>query len=107
MKPVGNVTVSPRDMHSDRQKHQLDYFQMYAVKDRIDFSDFSEEPPLINLHAPLHELLPTAEDDKIMLSDFGILIARIIPHSSPLYFLMWWWNISRIFTQVKFQPSQK
>ena len=88
MKLVGdnlNVTVTPRDMRSDRQKCQLDYFQMYAVKDRIDFSEFSEEPPSVSPHPPLHELLPTGEDDKVMLSNFGILITRMLVKHIPFF----------------------
>ena len=80
-----NVTVTPRDMRSDRQKCQLDYFQMYAVKDRIDFSEFSEEPPSVSPHPPLHELLPTGEDDKVMLSNFGILITRMLVKHIPFF----------------------
>lgn len=80
-----NVTVDPRNMRSDHQACQLDYFQMYAVRDRIDISGFSEESPLVNPDTPVHELLPTAEDNMNMLSNIGILVARVLVKHIPSF----------------------
>ena len=41
--------VKPRHMRSDNQSKDLHYFHLYAAKDRIDFSEASEEPPSLRL----------------------------------------------------------
>ena len=76
-----NMTVDPRNMRSDQQA----YFQVYAVRDRIDLSGFSEEPPLVNADAPVHKLLLTAEDNMNMLSNIGILVAHVLVKHIPFF----------------------
>ena len=38
--------VKPRNMTSDFQTRSLHYFHAYAVRDRIDLSDYSNEQPV-------------------------------------------------------------
>ena len=37
-------TIKPRHMREDRQTKSIHYFQIYAVKDRVDLSNRSDEP---------------------------------------------------------------
>ena len=50
--------VKPRYMRSDNQAKDLHYFHLYAVRDRVDLSGTSEEPPSLNPDINLSELLP-------------------------------------------------
>ena len=78
-------TVTPTHRRSDRQSKILNYFQLYAVKDRIDISALSEEQPLINPDPPLQELLPNDDDDSIMISHFTILVSRVLVEHIPFF----------------------
>ena len=78
-------TVNPTHTRSDHQSKTLNYFQMYAIKDRTDISNFSEEQPLVNPNAPLQELLPNEEDDCNLLSIFSILISRALVKHVPFF----------------------
>lgn len=78
-------TVNPTHTRSDRQSKTLNYFQMYAVKDRTDISNFSEEQPLVNPNAPIQELLPNDDDDHILLLNFTILISRVLVKHIPFF----------------------
>ena len=103
-----DVTLTPTDMRSDNQSQSLNYFQLYAVRDRIDSSSMSEEPQLVNPNAPLHELLPTAEDEFAMLSNFGVLIARVLVKHLPFFLKIsqtLLFNTSLISTQLRCQQS--
>ena len=77
--------VKPRHMRSDNQSKDLHYFHLYAAKDRIDFSEASEEPPSLNPDAILSELLPTADDIKDITSNFGVLISRKLIQYFPYF----------------------
>lgn len=73
MKLVGDnidQTVNSTHTRSDHQSKTLNYFQMYAVKDRMDTSNLSKEQPLVNPDAPLQELLPN--DKKMIVFCFQI-----------------------------------
>ena len=79
-------TVKPRDMRSDRQARSLHYFHLYAVRDRIDASHLSEEPRLVEPDAPVEELLPTVEDEHMMLANFEVLIGRTLVQHMPFFY---------------------
>ena len=68
--------VKPRDMRSDNQSKDLHYFHLYALKDRIDLSEASEDPLNLNPDVVLATLIPTGDDIKEMMSNFRVLIAR-------------------------------
>lgn len=78
-------TVNPTHTCSDHQSKTLNYFQMYAIKDGTDISNFSDEQPLVNPNAPLQELLPNEEDDCNLLSIFSILISRVLVKHVPFF----------------------
>ena len=74
-------------MRSDNQAKDLHYFHLYAVRDRVDLSGTSEEPPSLDpdIHVKLSELLPTEDDIKQMKSNFVILISRQLVQYLPFF----------------------
>ena len=77
--------VKPRHMRSDQQSTDLHYFHLYATRDRVDLSDASNEPPSINPDPILSDLLPSDSDVEAMMSNFGILVARILIQYMPFF----------------------
>ena len=72
-------TVRPRHQTLDKQTQSLHYFHSYAVRDRIDFSSFSEIVPQVDLDSfDFETFLPTTSEDEQLKSNFSILIARIL-----------------------------
>ena len=61
-------------MCSDYQTCSLHYVNSYAVKDRIDFSQFSSETPT---ELTLFEVLPN-DAYKSLKDDFTVLVSRMI-----------------------------
>ena len=51
--------IKPRFMRSDFQTRSLHYVNSYAVKDRIDFSQFSSETLTHSLFLNSFQILPT------------------------------------------------
>lgn len=79
-------TVNPRYMRSDKQSQSLHYFQSYAVRDRIDLSDFSDIRPRDMAPSPedvMKQLLPSPLDDESLHANFEIHIARILVDNMP------------------------
>lgn len=57
------------------------YFHAYAVEDRVDFSNLSEEQPFsrtLDNKDLASMMVPTAEDDQVLFKHFKILIGRIL-----------------------------
>ena len=77
--------VTPRFMRSDNQSKEFHYFHQYAVRDRVDMSHLSEEPPSIDPDVALHQLIPTAEDNAAMLTNFSMLVTREIVQHMPFF----------------------
>ena len=77
--------VKPRDMRSDNQSKDLHYFHLYALKDRIDLSEASEDPLNLNPDVVLATLIPTGDDIKEMMSNFRVLIARQLIQYFPYF----------------------
>ena len=78
--------VKPRNMTSDNQTRSLHYFHTYAVKDRVDLSSFSSNPPAIDVsNINLETLLPSSEDDKVLRENLEILIGRTLRKNIPFF----------------------
>ena len=80
-----DYTVVPTIAHSDNQSHTLNNFHMFGVKDRVDISNLSEEHPLVNPDASLQELLPAEDNDNGMISNFTILVSRVLVENVPFF----------------------
>ena len=70
--------IKPRNMTFDYQTRSLHYFHAYAVRDRIDLSSFSSDPPEVDLEQlNLESLLPTVDDCRALYSNLAVLVGRI------------------------------
>ena len=71
-------------MRSDHQTRGLHFFNVYALRDRIDFCGLDNAASLI---APdeinLDVLIPSEEDYEVLLSNFSTLVTRIILQNVP------------------------
>lgn len=67
--------VKPRFMRSDYQTRSLHYVNSYAVKDRINFCQFSSETPT---ELNLFDVVPNDDDYKSLKDDFTVLVSRMM-----------------------------
>jgi len=58
-----NKNVHPRDMRSDHQTHSFNFFHTYAVRDRIDLSEFSDDERSPEVFKA-ENLLPSTDNKK-------------------------------------------
>lgn len=59
--------VKPRHMTCEHQTNSLHYFHTYAVKDMIDLSHFSDDPPNLDTESvQLDNLLPPSSNEKVI-----------------------------------------
>ena len=74
-----NKEVQPRDMRGEHQSRSLHYFHSYAVCDRINVADVSDivTSPDIS-QVDLTEILPTPSDNQALLSNYTLLIFRVL-----------------------------
>ena len=75
--------VKPRNQTLDRQGRSLHYYHHFAVEDRIDFSSESEEPPSEAISLSMDDVLPTEDDYTTILSNFAVLVCRVICENMP------------------------
>ena len=88
-----DYNVDPRYQRSDNGTKSLHYFQSYAVKDRIDFSHLSSEPPdvsSISKEQLALSVLPSLQDDEAIRNNIIILVARILCDNVPFFQQTWW-----------------
>lgn len=74
-------SVKRRYMRSDKGNLSLHYFHSYAVMDRIDVSDLSDEIVprcLPNPDVIARSLLPSAHDDSFLKQNFAVLVSRVL-----------------------------
>ena len=76
--------VKPRDMTSEHQTRSLHYFHAYAVRDRIDLSDYSSEPPVPDLGKMNFDALLPSDDDAVVLQTnmvtlIGLVLCKYMP----------------------------
>ena len=74
--------VKPRFVRSDHQTHSLHFVHSYAVKDRIEFSQFSSKTPTA---VNIFDIIPDEHDYKSLKSDFAVLISRMIVEYMPFF----------------------
>ena len=73
--------MKPRDQQVDSQNRSLHYVQVYAVRDRVDFSQLSTAPPPRD--GLVYDILPTTSDYQVLKDNFSILIACILVEHIP------------------------
>lgn len=67
-------TVRPRYMREDAQNQSLHYVQVYAVKDRIDYSSIPDPAPSSTRN--IFNIIPSS--DAQLKKNLAILVARIL-----------------------------
>ncbi len=78
--------VKPREMRIDAQASTLHYFNVYALADRVDVSDLPDEPSLPDLSSiNVMDVLPSRDDHRVLLSNIGVLIGRVIKRRMPFF----------------------
>ena len=81
--------VKARYMRSDKHHNQsLHCFHSFAIKNRIDFSHLSDVQPHSCANSPHNtavSLLPSADDDRLLRKNFGILISRVLVTHMPFF----------------------
>ena len=79
-------TVKPREEVGDNHKQVLHYFQSYAVRDRIDLSNFEDAPSLPDLKtANVKDVLPTEADTTSLKKNFATLASKIVRKYMPYF----------------------
>ena len=78
--------VRPREMHSDVQNRSLHYFHSYAVRDRVDMSQFSNDIEVHDIESiNLQEVLPTCKDEETLRKNVAILVGRTLAKYNPWF----------------------
>ena len=74
--------MKPRYRRIDHGTDSLHFFHIYAVKDRIKLSSVPDSPsPSISIpvsELPIETLLPSESDYQGLLSNFSVLISRVL-----------------------------
>ena len=74
--------VYTRHMRIDHRNKSLHYFHMYAVENRVHFSELSEECPdnshVLDFQSVAKSLLPSSRDDSTLKKNIAILISRVL-----------------------------
>ncbi len=80
--------VKPREMRVNVKAQMLNYFNMCAVRDRLDASELPDNPSLpdpITTAKQVEVLLPKVEDHKTITSNFSILVGRVLKKYMPFF----------------------
>ena len=67
--------VRPSFQRHDRTTQSLHYFHSYAVLDRINIANLSDDLPS-SIEISPEKILPSADDVKKLLDEFEVLVAR-------------------------------
>lgn len=79
-----NKRVKPKQMTEDCQTRMLNYFHVYAVRDRVDCSHLTDKLQT-DMQSPIdsHALLPSGDDLSAMKSNIAELVARVLCKRIP------------------------
>ena len=73
-------------MRVGNQVKSLHYFHSYAVHDRIDVSDLSDDQPKDDLQSlPVTTFVPSVDDCTTLRSNYIVLVARVIVDKLPYF----------------------
>ena len=79
-------TIRPRIETSEHHTQSLHYFYGYAVKDRIDMSEFDDAPCLPNVSdIDVEKVLPTSDYESAIKENMAILAARVVRKHIPYF----------------------
>lgn len=77
--------VKPRFMRINKQSQSLNYFNSYAVKDRIDLTSFSNFKPFIDIDVNVADLLPSSDVHSQVVKNMAVLVARILVDNMAVF----------------------
>lgn len=78
--------INPRDMRVDNQVKSIHYFHSYAVQDRIELSDLSDDLPECDIGSlPVTTFVPSVEDCTALRANYIVLAARVIVDKLPYF----------------------
>ena len=78
--------IKPQDMRIDNQTKSLHYFHVYDVRDRIDLTEHDDEEPTPDISSiSIDSILPSADDDVAIRTNYSILIARVLRKHMPFF----------------------
>ena len=78
--------VKPRNMTSEHQVRSLYYFHSYAVRDRIDLSEYCSDPKVPNLaEMNFEQLRPSHDDTTVVKTNFATLIGCLLKKRMPYF----------------------
>ena len=76
--------VKPAEYQVDSQAKSLHYFHTYAVRDRIDLSDYSDTPPEVNeADLDFSRIELSDSDHEALKKNFSYLVARVLKEYMP------------------------
>ena len=107
-------TIRPRYMRCDGGKaNSIHYFHSYAVADRINFSDLSEDTlplPNVSNEQLAISLLPSIEDDVATCKNFATLVSRALVNNVDFFKLTFdgvvEWHIQHEFSEEMSKKSE-
>lgn len=72
--------IKPRDVRVNSQTVSLHYYLSYALRDRVDFTNFDDSPSLPDIKDIQYntDFLPNYKDDYVIRKNFQHLIARVV-----------------------------
>ena len=77
--------VRPRHETLERRGQSLHYFNCYAVLDRVNLSDYSDEPRAGPSTLDIDDILPSEDDYIAILNNFAILAGRVVQEHIPAF----------------------
>ena len=81
--------IKPRFLRVDHHSQSLHFFHLFALKDLINLSGFSNEPNqyfgVQTEELPFENLLPSTTDYQSLISNFGVLVARVLVAHIPYF----------------------
>ncbi len=84
-----DMRVRARYMRKEEYRDQsLHYFHSFAVQNRIDHSNYSDEHPDTCLDSPQRRaksLLPSKEDDATLRDNIATLVSRVLVDNMPFF----------------------
>lgn len=77
--------VKTRYMRLNKQNRSINYFNSFAVKDRIDLSSLSGYKPCIVPDVDMHEILPSDNTHVKLLNNMAMIVSRILVEHIPAF----------------------
>ena len=78
--------IKPREMREDHQNRMLHCFQLYAVRDRLNLTSFSDKEPTFKpVDFKSEKFLPSATDTEQLVHNIATLVVRILCKHLPFF----------------------